>query len=250
MALYVSNDHQLFRRALAASLALHLVLALFLPNWIHAQAPGLQPVESLSFAHLIRLQIESPVKRAPAHALPQTRTIAKTVTFARVHTEISAHTNKPAVPRREIVGPRAMQAAAPRHAPKVATLYSQTQAIPKPVAAAQQNAPATPEPAAVGGSRSVSGENSDRGGVLPLGADQDPVLDPRVIATLQEKLGSQHVTLRVTVGEDGRTQQVVFDPQIDPQIERAVEAILADADWDAAVCGGGVSCEGVATIKL
>jgi hypothetical protein len=90
---------------------------------------------------------------------------------------------------------------------------------------------------------------SDRGGVLPFTAAQDPVLDPGVRAQLQQRF-AVHVTLLVTVGEDGRTKRVVFQPPIDPQVEQQIEALLADANWDAAVCGGGVSCEGTATIKL
>jgi hypothetical protein len=74
-------------------------------------------------------------------------------------------------------------------------------------------------------------------------------LDPGVRSQLQ-KIVSGHVTLIVTVGEDGHTKRVVFEPPIDPAAERDIQAILAQANWDAAVCGGGVTCDGVATIKL
>jgi hypothetical protein len=59
-----------------------------------------------------------------------------------------------------------------------------------------------------------------------------------------------HVTVLVMVGEDGRTESVYFDPPIDPQLENRIRTLLADATWDPAVCGGGVACEGRATIKL
>jgi hypothetical protein len=59
-----------------------------------------------------------------------------------------------------------------------------------------------------------------------------------------------HVTLVIDVGDDGRTENVVFSPPLDPQVETRIRALLADATWDPAVCGGGVSCEGSATIKL
>ena len=59
-----------------------------------------------------------------------------------------------------------------------------------------------------------------------------------------------HVTLVVTVDENGRTENVSFQPPLDAQTERAIETLLASATWDAAVCGGGVTCEGTATIKL
>jgi pyruvate/2-oxoglutarate dehydrogenase complex dihydrolipoamide acyltransferase (E2) component len=117
--------------------------------------------------------------------------------------------------------------------------------------AATQQAPAapSPQPATTLAPRAIEGEGgSDRGGVLPLGATQDPVLDPSVRAQL-EKL-SVHVTLVVTVGEDGHTKRVQFQPALDTQTEQTIESMLASANWDAAVCGGGVSCEGTATIKL
>lgn len=252
MPLTISDDGQLFRRALVASLALHVLLALFLPTWIRTQSQGLQPIESLSFARLIRLQLQRPVTHAPPHALPQAAKRSRTVTFAHVRSEISARTHRPSSQPRAVVGPEGAQAAAPKRAAARAPspLYARASTAPEPVAASRQSAVATPEPAAAPGERSITGANGDRGGVLPLGAEQDPVLDPGTIATIQQKLGSGHVTLRVTVGEDGRTLHVVFDPPLDAQTEREIEAILADATWDAAVCGGGVSCQGVATIKL
>jgi hypothetical protein len=87
------------------------------------------------------------------------------------------------------------------------------------------------------------------GGYLPFGAEQPtPVLDPAVRKQLDAL--DAHVTLVVTVGDDGRTTSVVFTPPIDASIENHIRALLADANWDPAVCGGGVSCEGQATIKL
>jgi hypothetical protein len=74
------------------------------------------------------------------------------------------------------------------------------------------------------------------------------VLDPDVRKQL-DGMGA-HVTLTVTVGEDGRTENVAFDPPIDPQLEARIRSLLADATWDPAVCGGGVACEASATIKL
>jgi hypothetical protein len=119
-----------------------------------------------------------------------------------------------------------------------------------PIATTQNVAAQTPQPQASVDARPVDGSGaSDRGGVLPLGAAQDPVLDPAVLAQLEKRF-NVHVTLVVTVGEDGHTKKVSFQPPLDPQTEREIEDVLADANWDAAVCGGGVSCEGVATIKL
>ena len=74
------------------------------------------------------------------------------------------------------------------------------------------------------------------------------MLDPGVRKQL-ETLGT-HVTLVVTVGNDGRTESVTFDPRLDPALENRIRSLLADASWDPAVCGGGVACEATATIKL
>ncbi|MBV8068023.1 MAG: hypothetical protein JO113_08590, partial [Candidatus Eremiobacteraeota bacterium] len=105
---------------------------------------------------------------------------------------------------------------------------------------------ATPSPA----SRAVSSVGTHHvGGYLPFGAEQpEPVLDAAVLKQLSA-LGA-HVTLTVTVGEDGRTENILFDPPIDPQLEGRIRSLLADASWDPAVCGGGVSCEARATIRL
>ena len=105
---------------------------------------------------------------------------------------------------------------------------------------------ATPSPAV----RAVASLGTRKaGGYLPFGAEQpDPVLDPAVRKQL-DALGA-HVTLVVTVGDDGRTEDVVFDPPIDPQLETRIRSLLADASWDPAVCGGGVSCQAQTTIKL
>ena len=53
----------------------------------------------------------------------------------------------------------------------------------------------------------------DKGGYLPFGAEQpDPVLDPGVRKELAS-LGV-HVTLVVTVGEDGKTKTIEFQPDV------------------------------------
>jgi hypothetical protein len=84
---------------------------------------------------------------------------------------------------------------------------------------------------------------------MPFGAEQPvPVLDPVVLKQLTA-LGV-HLTLTVTVGDDGKTKTVAFDPSIDDPMKSRIQGLLADASWDPAVCGGGVACEGTATIRL
>ena len=86
------------------------------------------------------------------------------------------------------------------------------------------------------------------GGFMPFGADADPVLDPKALGQLQA-LGL-HVTLTVTVGDDGKTKSVNFHPPLDPQLEAQVRALLATANWDPAYCGGGVPCQKDTNITL
>ncbi|HZT14208.1 MAG TPA: hypothetical protein VFA29_15515 [Candidatus Baltobacteraceae bacterium] len=250
MAVNVRYDDRLLRRAIVASLGLHLLLALLVPNWLRSQSQDLQPIESLTFARLIRMEVSRPAASAPERAQVRAQHRSAVATFAHVKAELSAPSKRRRFAPRPIAGAPGTAAAAPHAVPRQETpLYARTSSSVQPEAAVQHAPAATPAPAAAAGERDVNGASSDRGGVMPFGAAQDPVLDPRVLAALQQKV-TVHVTLRVRVGEDGRTLGVDFDPPLDAQTERSIQDILAQADWDAAICGGGVSCEGVAVIKL
>lgn len=243
-------DNRLLWRAIAASVALHVLVALFLPVWTAQVSGGLQPVEAVSFAHVIRMRLQRPSAKSLPAVAPRTARRANTISFARNRAELTASTRRPIVRPSAQNGPVGTIAAAPKLvASRDTPLYARP--APKTEVAVQQASPApTPQPQASQGERSVSGAGtSDRGGLLPFTATQDPVLDPGVRTQLEKRF-AVHVTLVVTVGEDGHTKRVVFQPPIDADTEHAIEALLADANWDAAVCGGGVSCEGTATIKL
>ncbi len=244
------DGNRLLWRALAASLGLHMLLALFLPVWTAQVSGGLQPVEAVSFAHVARVQIQRPSAKSLPAAVPRTLRRARSVSFARSKAELTARSRKPIARPTAENGPTGSLAAAPKLvSARNAPLYARP-AAPAEVAAQQAPPAPSPQPAASQADRAVSGAGtSDRGGVLPLGAAQDPVLDPSVRAQAEKRF-AVHVTLIVTVGEDGHTKSVAFQPPIDADTEHAIEALLADANWDAAVCGGGVSCEGTATIKL
>lgn len=249
MAVHVSNDPQLLRRAVVASVLLHLLLAFFLPNWMRAESAGLQPVETLTFARLVRLEIRQPTSHAPPRAILTAAKAAPVVTTRRVRSELSAPSKRQKTVPKPVSGEAAPRAAAQKSVhEQTQPVYARATVPPAPVSDTRENAPASPQPDVAQGERPAGG-SSDRGGVMPFGAEQDPVLDPHVLSLLQQKVGV-HVTLVVLVGEDGKTQHVSFDPPIDAATERSIEAILADATWDAAVCGGGVSCSGTATIKL
>ncbi|HET7813871.1 MAG TPA: hypothetical protein VFL13_05820 [Candidatus Baltobacteraceae bacterium] len=253
MGAAVRFDDSILWRALAASLALHLMFALFLPIWTPPQSQGLQPIESVSFAHLMRVQIEHPSRAALPVAVPKHAKVASKVTLARTRAEISAKTHKQRSIRIALTGPSGTKtAAAPKENLKQnnVPLIAQAPASNQPQSVIKSETLRTPDPDASVDTRSVESSGaSDRGGVMPLGENNPPTLDPGVRDKLA-KLIQTHVTLIVVVGEDGRTKSMKFTPPLDASTEEAMRTLLADAAWDPAVCGGGVSCEGTATIKL
>jgi hypothetical protein len=221
--------------ATIASVAIHVAVALAIPAlaWTASSAPA---IETVSFTHILHIQVVPP--RAPApppRAVAPRVNVKPTINFAN-HVPVIA-----AIPRRHasptpVVASNAPAAPAAGAIQRAGTGTTDSNAAPN----------VTPSPAA----REVASIGQHRvGGYLPFGAEQpNPVLDPGVRKQL-DALGT-HVTVLVMVGEDGRTESVYFDPPIDPQIENRIRTLLADASWDPAVCGGGVACEGRATIKL
>ena len=222
-------------RATLASLAIHCLVALAIPALAWTASSAI-PVETVSFTHVLRVVITPPRPPqpppraiAPRHDPKQAINfadhvrLAKTVVHPRTRAETAVATNAPGAPAVGAVTRAGNGTAESDAAPNV-----------------------TPSPAM----RAVASIGTrQEGGYLPFGAQQpDPVLDPGV----RKQLGAlgAHVTLVVTVGDDGRTENVVFDPPIDPQLEDRIRSMLADASWDPAVCGGGVACEARATIRL
>jgi hypothetical protein len=220
----------------AASIALHALVALLVPAlaWMPSSAP---PVETISFIPVTRIQIQpkpravpQPRPQAPRHSRIVVRSLSTQIELAHVQSHKRA--SPPPLIARDV---------------SVAPAIGQSQVGNGTAARAAET---EPQPTATPVARTVSSVGGhDAGGYLPFGAEQpDPVLDPSILKQLGG-LGV-HVTLVVTVNEDGKTEQVLFVPPIDPKIEKQIESLLADAAWDPAVCGGGVSCEGRVTIKL
>jgi hypothetical protein len=224
------GQNRLLYRALLASLALHLVLLALIPPF--ANFEGAQNVELLSFVRVQTARIAMPVPR-PEHlaaapvraALPQ---------ISRAHA--------PAPARRAIghasARPQSPQPAAPILAAAVQAGGVTTQ--PAVTAPAPSTAPLA--------AQSVAASRQAAGGYMPLGVNDTPVLDPSVRKALRA-LGV-HVTLTITVGSDGHTKHITFAPPLDADIQAQIQSILASASWDPAVCGGGMTCEGQATITL
>jgi hypothetical protein len=226
---------QTMRIGFGGSLALHLLLALCIPSIVWFSSSR-QTIETITFLHVPRITIETPRPRiepsratAPKHAAkPQ---------IAKVHPQAQApHA------RRVLSKPKTEQTEAP-------VLSAQPRVETGAVTNAVETTPQAPSTPAQHEIASAPSERHQEGGYMPLGASQpDPVLDPNVRKALAAL--DVHVTLLVTVGDDGRTKSVVFQPPLDQQTEAKIQAMLVDASWDPAVCGGGVPCEGRAVIKL
>ncbi|HEY3675616.1 MAG TPA: hypothetical protein VGK84_06450 [Candidatus Tumulicola sp.] len=220
------------RGAVAGSVVLHGLVALVIPALAFTAASG-DAIPTISFARIARIQIQPtphpiPLAQAPHLKIRPNVSLASQAApalSASRHTVLANATH-------------GQPAAAPRSAPVLRLGEGKA-----PIAAAPQ---ATASPAV----RTVSStKGRDDGGYMPFGAEEPvPVLDPAVLKQLAA-LGV-HSTLTITVDEDGKTKNVVFDPSIDDATKSKVQALLADASWDPAVCGGGIACEGTATIKL
>ncbi|HEY1429617.1 MAG TPA: hypothetical protein VGF18_08585 [Candidatus Tumulicola sp.] len=217
---------------MAGSVALHGLVALLIPALVWTAASG-DAVPTISFAHIARIQIQPtphpiPLAQAPHLQVKPNVSLASDAAPSHATSRHTVHANTT----------HGQPASAPRTAPVTRLGEGRTQ-----VAAAPQ---ATPSPAV----RTVSGTvGRDTGGYMPFGAEQPtPVLDPTVLKQLTA-LGI-HLTLTVTVGEDGKTKTVAYEPSIDDATKSKIAALLSDAEWDPAVCGGGIACEGTATIKL
>lgn len=224
------SDNRMLGRALLVSLFLHACGALIWPNLASPSNDLSAPVENISFAHLTQVKITTPAPktRSISRAAPVTAKVAPL--RAPVHRSGRQQSRKPA--------PRAPAAIVPEQGRQVA-------AVPAPSAAPAASAAPSAPPREV-----AQSDGQDTGGVMPFGATLDtPVLDPRVRSELQNrfKLG---VTVVIVVGDDGKTKSISFHPPQDPAVEAQIRSLLASANWDPAVCGGGIACQKSAELKL
>lgn len=222
-------------RATLASIGIHALVALAIPA-LAWTASSSQSIETISFTHVLHIQIVHPRPPQPRpRAVAPHRSVTPKISYASTVHLIATTPRRNASPA-PIIATNAPAAPAVAEVQREGTATSNGAAAPN----------ATPSPLA----RAVASAGTHHdSGYLPFGAEQPvPVLDPNVQRQLNA-LGV-HTTLFVTVGDDGRTQNIVFAPPLDPQVESRIRSLLADASWDPAVCGGGVSCVGQATIKL
>ncbi len=212
-------------RATMASVALHLLLALLVPvlAWTATSAPD---VYTVSFTSITHITIALPRAARPvARPIPR---VTPPPTSARVQPA-------PRPMPHAVIAPPRLPSAIVRAAPPVPRVVATASAAPL--------ASTTPQV------RMVASEQHADTGLMPFGALQpDPVLDPNVLSQLRSL--RVHVTLTVTVGDDGRTQHVSFAPPLDDATEAQIQALLASASWDPAYCGGGLPCAGQAVITL
>lgn len=220
-------------RALLASLGIHALGLALIPALAWLPTPE-TTVETVTFTRIAHIEIVPQARRPqPRPVAPHRRT--SVVISEATHVELARVSRSTASPPPSAVY-RVSSAPAVAAAPRPGRGTA-------PIESAPQSS-ATPAPREVS---SVVGR--DVGGTLPFGAEQpDPVLDPGVRKQLAA-LGV-HVTLVVTVGNNGKTESVTFQPAVDAQTQNRIQTLLADANWDPAVCGGGISCEGRATIRL
>ena len=241
------------RRAFAVSLGIHMAGALIIPLWPAQLSSAPEAVETLSFAHIAHIHIEKRADPRPLPlAMPKTTRRSPVVSFERKHSELSAKNHNPLTRPTLVNGPLGRVAAAPRDVPKnqPVPLVARAPGLEPPKDQTLQRAPGpSPNPQSTSDVAMSGSGTNNRGGVSPFGAEQPPILDPHVKTALLQRF-NVHVLLIITVGEDGKTKKVEFRPPLDDATQRQIQTLLANATWDAAVCGGGVSCEGVATIKL
>jgi hypothetical protein len=230
-----------------------MAVALIIPLMPAQLSRGPEAIETLSFAHVAHIHIEKHADPRPLPvAMPKTKRRSPVVSFERKHSELSAKNHNPRSRPTPQNGPQGQVAAAPRDVPsnRPAPLIARAPGLQPPKDQTLERAPGPlPNPQGTSEVAMTGFGTNDRGGVSPFGAEQPPILDPRVKTELLQRF-NVHVVLLVTVGEDGKTKKIEFHPPLDDATQHAIQTFLANANWDAAVCGGGVSCEGVATIKL
>jgi hypothetical protein len=224
-------------RALAVSLGLHALVALLIPPL--SQSSSEQAVETITFVRVSHITI---VPKPTPTPLPARAAAGRRESLPPVVVNVPRTIATPA--------PQEHPLASPVPAPvATAETAAPSQAQSAQAGVAQVGSTAAPQPSVTPTPEVVSATNGRPAGFMPFGAEEhDPVLDPNVLKQLLA-LGT-HVTVTVVVGEDGRSKSVQFDHPIDPQLQARIQTLLADANWDPAVCGAGIACERRATIKL
>lgn len=227
------GPNQWLYRAILLSLALHLVIALFIPALATLEGSG-PSIETISFVRVIHISIQKP--QPVAHERPATAPLKAPIPQIEPQHRATSRPMQRSAPATARLSRAPVEAGESRKGSAVAAV----DASAPPVAVT-----ASPQAATVASNET----REDTGGYMPLGAEEPtPVLDPTIRKSLAE-LGI-HTTLTIDVDASGKTKNVTFSPPIDANIENQIRTMLASAHWDPAICGAGVACESQATIKL
>lgn len=247
------GEDRRFRSALVASLFLHALLMLLIPT-LSTTTASPDSLETISFSKIQHVSVQAPhpavAPRHPAN-LAKTAVAPKPAARAAKPRPSAPPKGRGHAPRRPAPTPGvqtpvhdfavAKQAGTP--SPQLSAAPARTAAAPEqtaaPVSAARKQDQQTAR----------SSGNTESGGAFALGDTHDATLDPAVSQELRRRF-KMHVELLVYVSDDGKTQRVEFRPSLDADTERQIRDLLKDAHWDAAVCGGGLTCESKNLIKL
>ncbi|MBV8688994.1 MAG: hypothetical protein JOZ59_02700 [Candidatus Eremiobacteraeota bacterium] len=249
------KENARFRLAFYISLALHAVAALLFPALAPVPAPAPETLTTISYQRVQRVALQSrPTAPHATAALSAKRVVLPKIVRSRA----TAPARKaPALkPRRHAAAKPTPGAIAQRRTFTVgAPSASPVPSTPAPVAVTKTAAPSIAAPSSAPAPAQQRREipnahgSGARSGIGMFGEVQDPALEKPVMDQLMRRF-KLNLTLIVTVGDDGRTKQIEFHPPVTPVVENQIRSLLVDANWDPALCGGGIACEGKATIKL
>jgi len=249
------EENARFRVALYLSLGLHVIAALFFPAFATAPAPTTETMTTISYQRVQHVALQSrPTAPHSVAALNAKRVALPHIVKRR--TTAPTHKAPATKPRRHVaVKPTPGAVTQTQRFAVGVPSASPVPETPAPVAVTKTAAPSIAAPSAVPAPPQERREVPNargagaRSGIGMFGETQDPALEKPIMDQLLRRF-KINVTLIVTVGDDGRTKQIEFHPPVTPAVENQIRTLLADANWDPALCGGGIACEGKATIKL
>ena len=257
MERWQSEEDPRSRASLAASVLLHaLFFVWLLPQLVANNQPALESVETISFKKIAHVSMQRARVSSPAH-VPVL--LARAPADPKTQKPRATHVKKKATPSRQSRNaPATPPPGAARPQPLVVAQQTGTPApsqLTKPAATAA--APVQTATPAAADRRdqhqqvaAASGNTNGGGNGIFLNTDQQaPVLELGASQELKRRF-RMNLTLVVLVTDDGKTKEIEFHPPASADIEKQIRDLLASAHWDAAQCGGGIPCEGKATIKL
>ena len=235
------------RAAFAASLFFHALAALLFPLHLFMPGPSSEVIERISFSKISHVSVRS--QRPATTAVGRRKPATKPQVIARHHAAVVHHARVASPAHRTPHAPSTATAAksSPDQAPPVSVAAAVQQTAAPVATAAPPSVALTASPAT---QTVASAQGSGRrGGIAPFESTQDAYLEKTAYDELRKRF-HVNVVLKVKVADDGKMLSVTFDPPVSADVEKQIKDILSTANFDPAVCGGGISCEGIATIKL